>query len=425
MSLDSNNSHNHDNSKKEISYDPSSFLSFQEIKQLDEQYVLSTYARMPVSFRYGAGEVLYDTESNEYIDFLSGIAVTSLGHSHSDLIETLSKQAELLWHTSNIFYSQQQVMLARALIDLAFPKIGGKAFFCNSGTEANEAAFKFMRAYGESKNKNHIVALDNGFHGRTMGALSLTGQDKIRNGFGNVLEPITFVTPNDKNELIAAVTDKTCGIILEPIQGEGGVLPLTQDFVQTARELATTYNSLLVFDEVQTGIGRTGSWFAYQQYLDCTPDVITLAKALGSGFPIGAMLVNDKYKNIFKVGSHGSTFGGNHLATAIGYETLRIMEASNVLENVKTMSFYLKKCLNTLKDKYPQKIIEIRGVGLIIGIVLHESIQARPVMEKALSKHLIIGRAGDNVLRLLPPLNVRKYIIDAAIEKLDSIISEI
>ena len=404
-----------------ISYDPEKPLSFEEIKFLDEKYLLQNYAKMPVSFLYGAGEYLYDTEGKEYIDFLSGIAVNSLGHAHSDLIASLTRQADMLWHTSNLFFNAQQAMLARALVEITF---ASKVFFCNSGTEANEAALKTVKAYGHKQKKEKILALRNSFHGRTFGSMSITGQSKVHEGFGGILENIDFIEPNDIKELKKKFDSNVCGIFLEPILGEGGVLPLDEEFINEARALCDEKEALLVFDEIQTGIGRTGNYFAYQNY-DVVPDILTTAKGLGGGFPMGAVITAEKYTSILGSGSHGSTFGGNHLACAVGYEVLRSIESGKVLENVKGMSEYMFSHLENIKNGYPETVKEIRGMGLLIGIVLKEDIQARPLVSKALEKNLVIGRAGENVIRLAPPLILRTQTADKALEKIEELIREI
>lgn len=403
---------------EKISYEPEALLAFEDIKKLDEKYVLNTYARMPASFAYGSGEFLYDEKGHEYIDFLSGIAVTAMGHAHADLVAALTHQADLLWHSSNLFYNQQQALLARALIEISFP---GKVFFCNSGTEANEAAFKLIRAFGVKYGKEKVIALRNGFHGRTFGAMSLTGQKKIQDGFGTLIENISFIDPDDIKALEQEFTEDVAGIIMEPILGEGGVFPLSREFLQRARELCDENDSLLIFDEVQCGMGRTGYYFAHQEF-DVVPDAMTLAKGLGGGFPIGAMIVADRYTDILQSGMHGSTFGGNHLATAVGYEVIRLMEANKVLENVNAMHTYMMGYLNNLRSAFPDKIAQIRGKGLLLGVVLHEGRAARPLVQKALEKRLIIGRASENVLRLTPPLIVRETTIDRAMEKLEEVI---
>ena len=404
-------------------FDPAKMLSLKEIRELDEKYVLQTYARMPVAFHYGAGDRLYDTEGKEYIDFLSGIAVTALGHAHTDLIAALNAQAEMLWHTSNLFFNQQQAQLARALVEINFP---GKVFFCNSGTEANEAAIKLMRAHGQAKqpSRQKIVALKDGFHGRTFGAMSITGQDKIQKGFGEVLGHIEFVEVDDIAGLSAAIDATTCGVIMEPVLGESGVIPLSADFLKIARARCNEEGALLCFDEIQIGLGRSGHYFAYQHY-GVIPDIVTMAKGLGGGFPIGAMLVAEKYAGVFEKGMHGSTFGGNHLATAVAYEVLRTIESEKLLDHVQSSSRYLIGLLNKLKQKYPDKIVEIRGLGLLIGIVMKDNIEARPLIQKGIEHGMLMARGGNSVLRLAPPLNVRKATMDAAVQKLDERIGAI
>ncbi|MBV6494333.1 MAG: Acetylornithine aminotransferase [Turneriella sp.] len=404
-------------------FDPSAKLSLEEIQELDKKYVLQNYARMPVAFHYGAGDHLYDTNGKEYIDFLSGIAVTSLGHAHTDLVAALTTQAEMLWHTSNLFYNQQQAQLAHALVEINFP---GKVFFCNSGTEANEAALKLMRAHGQKKKpaRQKIVAIKDGFHGRTFGAMSATGQDKIQKGFGEMLGHIEFVAADDIAGLASAIDANTCGVIMEPVLGESGVVPLSLDFLKIARARCNEEEALLVFDEVQIGMGRSGHYFAYQHY-GIIPDIITMAKGLGGGFPIGALLVAEKYSTVFEKGMHGSTFGGNHLACAVAYEVIRTIESEKILDHVRASARYLTSALNKLKEKYADKIIEIRGLGLLIGIVLKEDIEAAPLLNKALDLGLLVGRAGVSVLRLAPPLNVRKTTMDQAVEKLDVLIGGI
>jgi len=404
-------------------FDPYEPMSFEQIRDLDTKYILGTYARMPVAFVYGTAEFLFDTTGKEYIDFLSGIAVTSLGHANPDLVEALRSQADRLWHVSNIFYNQPSVMLARALVEITFP---GKIFFANSGTEANEAALKLMRAYGQAhtKEKTKIISLKGSFHGRTFGAMSLTGQEKIHGGFGPLVSDIEFVLADDTASIVLAIDENTAGVILEPIQGEGGVLPLDEEFIATVRERCNEEEALLAFDEIQTGVGRTGHYFAYQAY-KTEPDILTMAKGLGGGFPIGAMLVKDKYADVFTAGMHGSTFGGNPLATAVGYEVLRTIESQGLLEHAREMGDYLYAGLEELRAEFPDLIEEIRGLGLLVGVVLKNSREARPLVEKALTHGLIIGRAGDNVIRLAPPLVVRESSIDAAIEKLRKLFKEL
>ncbi len=402
---------------KVISYDPTTFLDFDEIKHLNDNYLLNLYDRLPVAFKYGSGEYLYDTEEKQYIDFLSGIAVTSVGHANPDLLYALTRQAEMLWHTSNLFYNQGQSILARALVELSFP---GKVFFCNTGTEANEAGFKLVKAWGASNHKPKIISLQESFHGRTLGSASLTGQEKIRKGFGNLITGIEFIHANDIDSLVACMDNEVAGIIIEPILGEGGVIQLTKEFVETVRHLCQDYNAIMVIDEVQTGIGRSGAYFAYEHY-GIVPDVLTLAKGLGGGFPIGAMIVSEQYHNVLKPGMHGTTFGGNHLAMAVGYEVLRTIESMNILQHVTTLSKYMINKINDLKKQYPNKIKDVRGLGFLLGIEVSEEYSSKDIMMACLEKRLVIGCAGNNIVRLLPPLNVRKTTIDATFTILDQV----
>ncbi len=404
-----------------ISYQPSACLTLDEIKALDEQYLLNTYNRIPIAFHYGSGEFLYDLDGQEYIDFLSGIGVTSMGHAHADIINTLAHQGELLWHSSNLFYNQQQALLARALVELTF---SGKVFLCNSGTEANEAAIKLMKAWGEKNKKTKIIALRDGFHGRSIGSISITGQEKVRNGFGELIPHVYFIEPNNLSELNATMDDTTCGVIIEPILGEGGIIPIDEQFMIEAKNLCDSFGAILTIDEVQTGMGRTGTYFYYQQ-LNCKPDVLTIAKGLGGGFPIGAMIVSEKYSDVLSPGMHGSTLGGNHLASSIAYEVLRTIESHDILTQVKEISHYLWSGLKKIKEKHPSKVKDVRGKGFMIGLVLDKNIEVRGLLLKALEKNLVIGRAGENVLRLLPPLILRKITVERALEKLEILIKEI
>lgn len=405
---------------KTIPYLPTINLSHEDIKHLYSEYVLNTYSPLETHFVYGSGSYLYDSNNQKYIDFLSGIAVTGLGHSHPDLIDSLNQQLDLLWHTSNLFYNQQQAMLARALIDITFP---GKVFFCNSGTEANEAAIKLVKAWGNKNNKQKIIALKNSFHGRTLGSVSITGQDKIKKPFEPILPNVEFIEP-DIDELIAVLDDQTAGVFLEPILGEGGIVPLTSEFLQATRELTNDFGAILVLDEIQTGMGRTGKYWCYEHH-DIVPDVVTTAKGLGNGFPIGAMIVHQKYEDIFSFGMHGSTFGGNHLATAVAYEVLRTIETHNILENVTTINKYLMEQLLLLKKEYPNKIQDVRGKGLLLGVVLNPKVEIRPFLSKALEKKLIVGRAGESTIRLTPALNINQYAIDEGLSIFKSLIKDL
>ena len=388
--------------------------TLKEIQELSKKFLLNTYARHDVSFKYGSGEFLFDIDGKKYIDFMCGISVTNLGHSDPDIIETVRSQADKLFHSSNLFYSEEAALLSEALVQYSFP---GKVFLSNSGTEANEAAFKFARKYATTKNKDKpvIIALKNSFHGRSVAGMSMTGQSKIRNGFGELLSGIDFVEPNNEEDLVHAFDkheNNVAALIMEPVQGEIGIVPIKSGFASLARKLTLENEALLIFDEIQTGMGRTGKLFAFQHY-DFTPDVMTLAKALGSGFPIGAMIVSDQYTDVFTRGTHGSTFGGNHLAAAIAYETLRIMISRDVLKNVNHMSGMIFDKLKEMKAKYPI-ISEIRGVGLHIG--LEFNIPARPISEKCLENGLVVNATNENVIRIMPPLTITASSVEEGMD---------
>ena len=388
-------------------------LTFEEIKTKTEKYILNIYNRLPVAFYFGQGPYLYDTEHKRYLDFLSGISVTNLGHGEADLIEAIREQAERIIHTSNLFYNEEQAMLAEVLISYSFP---GKVFFCNSGTEANEAAIKFARHYGQ-KEKNGaeiIVSLERSFHGRTFGSLSITGNEKVRKGFGSLLSNIEII-PADTDALIRLFEskgDEICALILEPIQGEGGIYPLSKEFLVTARELTKEYKSLLIFDEIQCGIGRTGHLFAYQYY-DVEPDIITLAKGLGNGFPIGAMIVKEDFTSIFEPGIHGSTFGGNHLACRVAYETIKVLMTRDILDNIEGLSEYFFRRLYSLKSQF-SFIKDVRGIGLMIGIELDRP--CKEIVLKCLENGLIVNCTAEKVIRLLPPLNINLEIANEGLD---------
>lgn len=379
-------------------------LPFEEIREKTDRYILGTYKRLPVAFYFGQGEYLYDTEQRRYLDFVSGIAVTSLGHCEADLIAALREQADRLWHTSNLYYNQEQALLAEALINHSFP---GKAFFCNSGTEANEAAFKLARRYGNQKKggAGTVLSLNNSFHGRTLAGMTLTGQAKIQKGFGSLVPGIEYIPPNDIEALEKILEEHASDIaalFLELVQGEGGVRPLEVEYVRAARELTREHDILLIVDEVQTGVGRTGRLFAYEHF-DIEPDLLTLAKGLGGGFPIGALIVAERYCRHLEAGAHGSTFGGNHLASRIAFETLRIIIGREILQNVVAVSEYIFRRLN-LTATALSVIREVRGLGLLIGIELERPGQV--LVDACRERGLLINCCAENTIRLLPPLNI-------------------
>ena len=393
-----------------------------EIKEKSSQFLLGNYSPYEVAFKYGVGELLFDTNNKQYIDFLSGVAVTNLGHSDADIIDVLREQADRLFHTSNWFYSEESAKLAEALIVNSFP---GKVFFCNSGTEANEAAFKLARknAINQRIENPVMISLKQSFHGRTTASMGMTGQPKVRSGFGELITGFEYVDANNEDELVAAFQNnegKVAGLIMELVIGEGGIIPLNQSFVNLARKLTEESNSLLIFDEIQTGIGRTGTLFCCESY-GIYPDAMTLGKALGSGFPIGALIVSEEYSSVLGAGSHGSTFGGNHLATSVAYETLRIIFAREILNNVQGISEFLFNRLKTFQSKY--KIIkEIRGKGLHIGVDFN--IPSKNIAIDCLQEGLILNSTADTVIRLMPPLNIGIERVDEAMNIFEKVIAK-
>lgn len=397
-------------------------LSFSEIQELTEKYVLDTYTRYPVAFKYGVGETIFDTEERPYIDFLCGVAVTNLGHGEADIIEAIRLQIDRILHTSNHFYSQEQAKLAETIIQHSFP---GKVFFSNSGTEANEAAFKLLRrnAYLKGIEKPVILALKSSFHGRTVSAMAMTGNKSIREGFGNLVDGIEHVRENDDEALVMAFekyAGRVAGIIMEPIIGEGGIIPLSPSFVSLARKLTQETQSLLVFDEIQTGMGRTGKLFCFEHY-GFSPDAFTLAKALGSGFPIGALVVDNQYANVLGKGMHGSTFGGNHLACAVAYETFRVIHTRDILPHCEAMGQYALDRLKSMQSKIPL-IKDVRGRGLHLGVDL--TVPARPMAEKCLAKGLVINATSNTVLRVMPPINISREKLEEGLDILEAVLSE-
>ncbi|MCW7506250.1 aspartate aminotransferase family protein [Leptospira levettii] len=395
---------------------------FDSIKTLSDKYLLNTYNRYPVAFQYGVGEMIFDQDNKGYIDFLAGIAVSNLGHGEADLIEAIRNQMDKIFHSSNLYYSEEQAKLAEVIIENSIP---GKVFLCNSGTEANEAAFKLMRRHGVNQNidKPVILALHSSFHGRTLSAMSMTGNESVRNGFGELAADIHFVEANNEDSLIQAFEQyggSIAGIIMELIIGEGGVIPLSQSFVNLARKLTEETNSLLVFDEIQTGMGRTGKMFCFEHY-GMYPDAFTLAKALGSGFPMGAIVVSKEYESVLEKGMHGSTFGGNHLACVAAYETFKIILSRNLLDHVATISEQMFLRLKQMMES-TGKIKEVRGRGLHIGVELFT--ESRPVVEECLKRGLVVNSTAGKVIRIIPPLILSIEKATEGLDILESVLKE-
>jgi acetylornithine aminotransferase len=392
-----------------------------DIQQRADKVITSTYSRFPVVLTQGKGCELYDEAGKKYIDFLAGIAVCNLGHAHPRIREAIRKQSDKLFHVSNLFYTIPQVELAEKLVQQSF---ADRVFFCNSGAEANEAAIKLARKYFQDKGETRrfrIISMKQSFHGRTMGTLSATGQDKIRAGFEPVLSGFHFVPFNDFPALAKAITPDICAVILEPVQGEGGVRCPGENYLQQVRKLCDEAGILLIFDEIQTGIGRTGKLFAYEHF-NVAPDIMTLAKALGNGLPIGAMLATEEAAKAFSPGAHASTFGGTPVITAAALEVLKVIEEEKLVEACRKTGVYFKEALLRLKEKH-SLIQDVRGMGLLLGMEL--SIPGRPIVDRCLENGFIINCIQDKVLRFVPPLIIREEEIDALTACLDGIFDNI
>ena len=392
----------------------------EQIIGLGKETVMNTYGRLPMAIVKGSGTKVWDSEGKCYLDFVTGLAVTSLGHSHPDIVEVIRDQAGEILHTSNLYWIPNQVKLAKMLTDNSF---ASKAFFCNSGAEANEGAIKLIRKYAKKnfgENKYKIISLKNSFHGRTLAALSATGQFKYHQGFEPLPVGFEYVEAGNLAELDQAFDHQTAGVIIEPIQGEGGVHPISKEFVLHVKELCDKNDALLVFDEVQSGIGRTGKLFAYE-WLDIEPDILTLAKALGNGVPIGALLASSKVADTFQPGDHASTFGGNHLVTAVGCKVMEIITQEGFLAEVQSKSTYFKDKLQELADSYGLGSI-VRGLGFMLGMPVPE--KAPEIVQLCSEKGLLINCVGGTTLRFLPPLTVSIEEIDEALNILKQAFEE-
>jgi acetylornithine/N-succinyldiaminopimelate aminotransferase len=388
-----------------------------EIQKTEKSFHFDLYRRLPVTLVRGKGSHVWDTDGREYIDFLSGIAVNALGHSHPAIVNAIKDQADKLIHVSNIFYNEPQARLAELLIRISdFERV----FFCNSGLEANEAAIKLTRKIGSERGKKGpVISFTSGFHGRSIASITM-GSAKHQQGFGPLPQGFLKLPYNDIASLKENVNDDTVAVFVEAIQGEGGVNPASMDFMFSLQELCKKYGVLLVGDEIQTGFGRTGKLFGYQHY-NMMPDMITVAKALGGGFPIGALLTSGTLSGYFKYGDHGTTFGGNPLACSASFATVNTILEENLPGKAAEMGDYILENLRPLRERIPQ-IREIRGKGLMIGIEL--TFPCRPVVLNMLSKGFIINCTAENIIRLLPPLIITKKEIDLLIINLGKAILE-
>jgi acetylornithine/N-succinyldiaminopimelate aminotransferase len=387
------------------------------------RYIMNTYNRYPIMLRKGRGVKVWGSDGREYLDFVSGVAVNILGHCHPRVVVAIQKQAQRLIHVSNYYYIEPQIKLAKLLVTHSF---ADKVFFCNSGAEANEAAIKLARKYSKEHfgtDRFEIIAAKNSFHGRTLATVTATGQEKFQKGFEPLMPGFSHVPFNDVGALTKAVTGSTCAVLLEPIQGEGGVNIPDQDYLKEVRELCNEHNLLLMFDEVQTGMGRTGKLFAYEHY-GIAPDIMTIAKGLGGGVPIGAMLATDGVASAFQPGNHASTFGGNPLVCAAAVATMEtILEDGFILDQCNRMSKCFIERLEELKTKFPGVIREVRGKGLLIGMELKR--EGDPIVRACLGKGMLINCAAGNVLRFIPPLILQRKDIDQLVDVLDGILSKL
>ena len=388
---------------------------------LADKYMFQTYGRFPLTLVRGDGCRVWDEEGKEYLDFVGGIAVCALGHSSSLVTRVLEEQSKRLVHVSNLYYTRPQTELARFLVDHSF---ADRVFFCNSGAEANEAAIKLARRYANEKfgpDRNMIISMHNSFHGRTMATLTATGQAKVKTGYDPLLEGFKFVSFDDFEGLEQAFDASVCAVILEPIQGEGGVICPHPDYLSKVRELCTAREVLLILDEVQVGLGRTGRLFAHEHY-GITPDIMTLAKALANGLPIGAMLSTERFSQAFGPGSHATTFGGTPLVTAVSLAVLKSLLEDGWIDHCNVTGNYFKERLEGLANKY-DFIKEVRGLGLILGLLLERP--GGPVVEACMERGFLINCAQENVLRFLPPLVVEREEIDLLIQTLDTIFGDL
>jgi acetylornithine/N-succinyldiaminopimelate aminotransferase len=385
-----------------------------------EKYIFPTYRRFPITMVRGEGCYLWDEDGKKYLDFVAGIAVCSLGHSSPTLSKAIYEQSQKLVHVSNLFYTQPQTELARVLTENSF---ADRVFFCNSGAEANEAAIKLARRYSSERfgpNRHVIITMENSFHGRTMATLSATGQEKIQAGFDPLLEGFRYVPFNDLQSLETSLDTSVCAVMVEPIQGEGGIVMPDPEYLRKLSEICAERDILLILDEIQVGIGRTGKLFAYEHF-GITPDVMTLAKALGNGMPIGAMLAREGLKDAFGPGSHASTFGGTPLVTAGALAVLRSLLDDGWIENARLVGDYFKQRLMGLQQKYAI-VKDVRGLGLILGLELNT--EGAPVVAACMQRGFLINCVQEKVLRFVPPLIVGKEEIDSLIDCLDAVFEE-
>ena len=401
-------------------------MKLKSIQAAEAKLLLSTYERNPILFVDGEGMYLIDENGDRYLDLLSGIGVNALGYGHPAVTETINRQSRKLVHISNLYFHEGQAGLALRLTE----RTGlDRAFFCNSGTEAWEAAMKLARAYsGLKRSEGHAIgtrflALENSFHGRTMGAVSTTYKDKYREPFEPLVPGVDFVRFNDVDHLRASFSSEVCAILLEPVQGEGGIRPVSQEFFAAARELTHSTGALLIADEIQSGLGRTGKWFAYQQF-GIQPDITTLAKPLAGGLPLGAMLCSEEASRAIHAGLHGTTFGGGPLACAVAIAVIDTIEQEGLLKNIQETGTYFKQQLHDLAAKH-ESVVDVRGMGLMLAMEMNSADLAKQIVAKMLERRILINRTSETVLRFLPPFIMGREHVDLAISALNEILSAI
>jgi len=393
-------------------------IGTKEVVELYKQYVMPTYTQLPYVLIKGKGAKVWDSEGKEYLDFFPGWAVSGLGHCHPKVVSAIKKQAAKIIHVSNNYYNELQGQLAKLIVQNSFE---GKVFFSNSGAEANEGAIKLARKYGSPTKRYEIITMDKSFHGRTMACISATGQDKVKIGFEPLLDGFKKVPFNDLSAVREAITGKTIAIMLEPVQGEGGINVADKDYCLGLRKLCDEKDCLLIFDEVQTCMGRTGEIFCFKHF-GIEPDCMTLAKSLGSGVPIGAVVASKKVCDVLGPGSHASTFGGNPLVCSAAIATFETIKSEGLLENVSAQSEFLLTRLNRLRRKHKSVIKGVRGLGIMVGLELH--CEGNDIVDKCRDKGLLINCTQKTILRIMPPLPVKKGQISKAVHILDEVLKE-
>jgi len=389
------------------------------IREMEEKYFFKTYNRLPIEISHGEGMYLFSKDGKRYLDMFGGLAVNALGYGNPKIIRAISDQTKKFIHASNYYLNEQQIYLAELLIKYTGYQ---KVFLCNSGTEAVEGAIKIARKWGKQNNKSEIISFTNSFHGRTLGALSITGQSKYRDAFEPLLPNCIIIPYNDVDSLRLKVNDKTAAVVLEFIQGEGGIIQASNEFVSMLKKARDEYGFLIIADEVQSGLGRTGKLFSFQHF-DISPDIVVIAKSLGGGLPLGAVLGNNIVADILKPGDHGSTFGGNPVACAAGTVVLNEIIEGGLMKNAELMGVILKSKLIDLKSEFQSIVYDVRGMGLMLGMEL--SRENESIMNSLCERGVLINCTNKKVLRFLPPLIIQREHINFAVEQLRSVLKHL